>query len=237
MRKSSNAKILRAENNEKELEIFNFNRRLRFVRESLGISRYEVERIANIDEATLRKIENNSNDYIPSEVIIKLYANFDKFRDYIDPMWLVYNKGEPPNFINKISFSFSEENTLYKLKDKPELEEKNIIFEILNWQQFYDNSIYLKSFKDFFIPSFKKNDYICGLFFNKNEITTLKPIDVLVSTKANSGLEPYHFLKFYNNEGIFIQSYGVNEIETKVIKLDEIDQIAKIVLHRKSIYN
>jgi transcriptional regulator with XRE-family HTH domain len=235
MRKSTNAKILRTENIE-QLEIFNFNRRLRFVRESLGISRYEVERVTKIDESTLRKIENNSNDYVPSDILIKLYSNFEQFKQYVDPMWLIYNRGDPPDFINKISFKFSDESSSSKLKDNAELEEKNIIFEVLNWQQLYENSIYLKSFKDFFIPNFKKNDYICGLFFDKNQLIKLKPIDVLISTNSNSGLEPYHFLKFHNDEGIFIQSNEFNEIDTKVIKLDEIDRIAKIVLHRKSIY-
>ncbi|MBX9838420.1 MAG: helix-turn-helix domain-containing protein [Silvanigrellaceae bacterium] len=231
MSRTANTQIFRAT----KTKLTSFNERLRFVRESLGISRYEVERIACIDEATLRKVEKSENDFVPSDIILKLYKYFENFSKYIDPMWLIYGIGEPPNFLNQINFNFNENKNDLKLSENLSDEENNIIVEILTWQQLYKNSIYLKIFTDLLIPKYKKDDYICGIFFDKINLANMEPIEVIVSTIDNSGLSPYYFLKMNNNDAIFCQfTTSDSSVQTKVLNLDKIDKVARIVMHRKT---
>lgn len=229
---------MRKKQTKKEPNICDFNRRLKFVRESLGISRYEIERVSNIPEATLRKIENTQNDYVPSEIIVKIYNGFQSFKDYVDPNWLVYNTGEPPNFIDKIKPNFFADNKAMKLVDKSENEDKNIIYESLKWQELYDNATFIKVLKDYQTPNFKKNDYIYGLFFDKKEMRKFNSIDVMISTKSALNFEPFHFVEMLNDsEALLMRTCILNKIETKAVKLTEIDRVAKIVLHRKTFYS
>lgn len=230
---SNQAKIYKTE---QQHQLKSFGARLRFVRESLNISRYDVERSIGIDEAVLRKVEKSESESVNAEIISKMYQHFDGFKKFVDPVWLVYGTTDAPTFTKELE-SVQERVLNYenKLIFDPKFEEENINTELIIWGQLYEQSVYLKIFDDYLMPNIKKNDYLGAFYINKKELYNIEPCDVLISTKDNSGLVPYHFLKMNHDDVIFCHlAKNEDTIKTTPLHIDKIDKVARIILHRRN---
>lgn len=238
MYKTKKSPLLQSQNGteKKPLDKRRFGDRLRFAREFLGISRMEIERSVGIDEATLRKFEKSNTGFAGIEFLRKIFNRYEKFRTYVDPMWLIHGIGAPPDFFKTVEerreLPFS--NHLF---ENLALDKENAIVEIMLWRSLYSNADYTKISEDFEMPQVKKGDFIGFILIPKENIDSLPSTEVFLATEQNPVGSVFLFLGKNSDEKYsFVQKrQAEKDFISASLAMEEIQKIGRIVMHRKVI--
>ena len=145
--------------------------------------------------------------------------------------WLLYGKGQAPYVLPK-------EFLLSSHKKHKENKAKDIIIkEIMVFQSYYPDAIYMEIEDDGLLPDYQPSDFVAGIRQYGDKIMTILNKNCIIRTKAGEIIARYIRATEHKNKFMLICTNPNTKIKTPVIYDAEIEFAALITRHYKAIEN